>query len=465
MRMKMENIGKIRKADIAISGLTVIAAANNTGKSTIGKTLFAACDAFVDFTKQTEEDLVTSVSKTLQYPLPARAIRLPVNGGDAETDAHALAQHIVGTLSKPVSEEALLRCLRQMPSTYVESDEEYIYSTGDGREGFARSVTDLANALSADTDNARKCRAEILALLNISIASKSALLVDRYFSSLFSGQFTSMFTDSDNDARVELTDTSGKHIRDIRFEQGRCVSAAPVVNENRKVYIIDSPKLPELFRGNTGALFLEHVPQYYRRLLEVVAQRQREVELNPASGLGEQVLREQKIKPIITMMSEYFNGRIGFDDRDMPILITDAKVRERVRLSNASMGVKAFSGLRYLIENLVVNEKDVLVLDEPEIHLHPDWQVPYAHALTMIAKQIGVRMLITTHSPYFLKALAAYSHIEGMEGATHYYTADDNPLGPVTFREITNGGELAQVYADMASPLSSIDEDVLRHER
>jgi len=40
MQLKIENILSIKKADITIDGLTVIAGINDSGKSTIGKALF-----------------------------------------------------------------------------------------------------------------------------------------------------------------------------------------------------------------------------------------------------------------------------------------------------------------------------------------------------------------------------------------------------------------------------------------
>ena len=40
MKLFLENIGKIGGACIEIKGITVIAGENNTGKSTVGKTLY-----------------------------------------------------------------------------------------------------------------------------------------------------------------------------------------------------------------------------------------------------------------------------------------------------------------------------------------------------------------------------------------------------------------------------------------
>ncbi len=45
MRLTIKNIGKIDEADIELNGITVIAGENNTGKSTVGKTLFCVINS------------------------------------------------------------------------------------------------------------------------------------------------------------------------------------------------------------------------------------------------------------------------------------------------------------------------------------------------------------------------------------------------------------------------------------
>ena len=45
MQLRLQLINKIKKADITLKGLTVIAGANDTGKSTVGKVLFTIIKA------------------------------------------------------------------------------------------------------------------------------------------------------------------------------------------------------------------------------------------------------------------------------------------------------------------------------------------------------------------------------------------------------------------------------------
>lgn len=46
MRLQIKNFAAIREADILFDGITVIAGANNAGKSTVGKILFSLFHGF-----------------------------------------------------------------------------------------------------------------------------------------------------------------------------------------------------------------------------------------------------------------------------------------------------------------------------------------------------------------------------------------------------------------------------------
>ena len=54
MKLVIENLAKIKHADIQIDGITDIAGNNNTGKSTIGKTLYSAFTSLYDLNAKIE---------------------------------------------------------------------------------------------------------------------------------------------------------------------------------------------------------------------------------------------------------------------------------------------------------------------------------------------------------------------------------------------------------------------------
>lgn len=76
---------------------------------------------------------------------------------------------------------------------------------------------------------------------------------------------------------------------------------------------------------------------------------------------------------------------------------------EEYHLEDLATGMKILGVYPLLLKSL--NQNAMLILDEPEVHLHPEWQVVLAEILTVISKELGTKMLISTHSAFFLEAI------------------------------------------------------------
>ncbi|MBA3545984.1 MAG: AAA family ATPase [Nannocystis sp.] len=75
-----------------------------------------------------------------------------------------------------------------------------------------------------------------------------------------------------------------------------------------------------------------------------------------------------------------------------------------IDLYNASSSIKQLSALiLYLRYKAAPNQ--LLIIDEPEMNLHPASQVRLLEVLAILVN-LGVRVLVTTHSPYFMAHLA-----------------------------------------------------------
>ncbi|MFO0586611.1 MAG: ATP-binding protein [Polyangiaceae bacterium] len=75
----------------------------------------------------------------------------------------------------------------------------------------------------------------------------------------------------------------------------------------------------------------------------------------------------------------------------------------KIDLYNASSSIKQIAPLLlYLRYRAAPNQ--TLIIDEPEMNLHPEGQAKLLEALGMLAN-LGVRVLLTTHSPYFMAHL------------------------------------------------------------
>ena len=64
----------------------------------------------------------------------------------------------------------------------------------------------------------------------------------------------------------------------------------------------------------------------------------------------------------------------------------------------------------------VVRPEDVIIIEEPEAHLHPAMQVEFTRQLAA-AVRAGVRVIATTHSERILEELANLVRISGLSEA------------------------------------------------
>ena len=58
----------------------------------------------------------------------------------------------------------------------------------------------------------------------------------------------------------------------------------------------------------------------------------------------------------------------------------------------------------YFLRNAIARG-DMLIIDEPEAHLHPEMQVEFTRFLASVVRS-GVRIVMTTHSEWVLEELA-----------------------------------------------------------
>ena len=77
--------------------------------------------------------------------------------------------------------------------------------------------------------------------------------------------------------------------------------------------------------------------------------------------------------------------------------------KETLRMSHASAMVSELAPLVYLLQG-VVERGDLLIIEEPESHLHPGAQTKIAQTLARLVRA-GVRVLITTHSNFLLQQI------------------------------------------------------------
>jgi predicted ATPase len=91
---------------------------------------------------------------------------------------------------------------------------------------------------------------------------------------------------------------------------------------------------------------------------------------------------------------------------------------------NASSGTKSIGLLQYLVTNKALKKGSILFWEEPEVHLHPTWQLKIVD-LFIELMNAGVKIVFSTHSPYMADYLNAISKRNGYRERISFNVLDE----------------------------------------
>lgn len=97
-------------------------------------------------------------------------------------------------------------------------------------------------------------------------------------------------------------------------------------------------------------------------------------------------------------------------------------------LVDVASGIQAISTLQILLKNGHINKHSLICIDEPEVHIHPQWIVEYARIIVLIQKKIGARFLIASHNPDFITAIKFIAQKEKIHNKCNFYVAEESTI-------------------------------------
>lgn len=421
MKLHLNNIAKIQDAEIIINGITVIAGKNNTGKSTLGKIVFCLFDALNNLEKKIR-------SQKLDY-IQSRLISSHIRRSDFP--------HIfTGSVSKKASaiSEQILSCYELKNS--IEASEIFTII----RHDFLKE-TDTSKDIPAEVMDISQQIATYLCVPNTQVQQE---IIEKTFNRVFYNQINSRLSSGTVGSVHAIV--QGRDIA-LKFENDSCTEAKSDINLINKAICIDNPSIMNSLatRSRMGSESLAE-----QRLVELLQGAQ---EGKPEDDVVSNVLNKNKLKAVHDILNQAVAGSVSEPNGDFQYKEKDAQYA--ISFGNLSYGIKSFLILKMLLERSILQQRDVLILDEPEIHLHPEWQVLFAQAIVLLQKEFELSVIITTHSHFFVDAIHLYTQLYESTASTHYYIAENRPAG-ATVREV--GGNLEELYASMSVAVDTLNE-------
>lgn len=129
-----------------------------------------------------------------------------------------------------------------------------------------------------------------------------------------------------------------------------------------------------------------------------------------------------------------------------------------IPLTEAATGIKSFAYIIRLLENGYLNKNTLLIIDEPEAHLHPQWVVEFARILVLLTKELGVRVLIASHNPDMVAAIQSIGKKEGLDNAITFYQAQLSREYPFEYEYKNLGLEVTEIFKSFNIAISRIQD-------
>ena len=165
------------------------------------------------------------------------------------------------------------------------------------------------------------------------------------------------------------------------------------------------------------------------------------------------VVAKDKLNEIYKILEEVIEGDIETNQNGEYYFKSNKDIKP-LNIVNLSTGLKSFALIKRLLEVGAIKEKDVLILDEPEVHLHPEWQLLYAKLIVLLQREFDLSMIITTHSPYFLDAIDVFSTKYNGSIKPHYYLAE-NVGNTSLLHDVSDN--IDAIYKKLSDPMQMLE--------
>lgn len=422
MEIKLRNIGMLASANIKINGITVVAGKNNTGKSTIGKALYAIYSCFYNINKKVNDSRLENIENIIEKI--------------ADSLDHRLSQEIIFSFRKVAQE-------------IISKREDYKYFTPVKlRERIITLFKNFnnINELTYSQKSIDKYAEKIVEILNVPDSSFLDKLLEKILNIEFNDQICNVFSDNDG----EITFTKNNERVDVSVKKEGSVKVKKTSNfllVSDVIYIDDPFILNDKLRIFWPFFenYLEHRTSLKMKLFP------QDDDIN----IFNEIVMNDKLNNIYKKISSVCTGNIIKKKSDKWVYKFN-NTNVDINLQNLSAGLKTFVILKTLLTHNVLGFNSVLILDEPEIHLHPQWQLIFAELIVLLQKDIDLNILLNTHSPYFLNAIEVYAAKHGINHKCTYYLSSSQK-NIATLSNVSNN--IDKIYKELARPLQDLENE------
>lgn len=406
--ISIKNFGKIRDADVLLDGLTLIAGPNDTGKSTVGKLLFSIVQATSSYRSYYNFLKIDKLSKefldAFRYELRVapqldqlRSMRNTQNEFlyYRNNDSDEIMKGLYASLSQGKYQDDTTKILKDLKTLRV-----FLSSSRKYRNGHALTLLSMAIRFLEKQETNKK---------------QFETVFSRICDDIFHGNLNNSLHRKDN------------AFINYKINKGSILKISSVDDHIACTFIKDNFAF-------SGATFIDSADSLEERIaLRPMRFNDRmsdfdfsiKTDLKRKKNIAARKFKQENFYTEITTFIQKILGKASFryDEEEQTIKYKVRRTAKNLDILNIASGSKIFGLLYILLKSGTLKKDELLILDEPENHLHPSWQIMFAELLVKMVSN-GFNILLTSHSPYFIQAIKVYSEKYAiLDNKVNFYAA------------------------------------------
>lgn len=421
MKLHIENIGKLKSADVTLDGITVIAGKNNTGKSTVGKTLYCIFNSLYNIDEKIKRDKNIYIGRVILSSLDINIPSLFLI-----TYHEDLLEDIINKIKHNHSDD-VGKLLCNITSLYRDKPED---------------MSDYDDVIDSEIVE------NVINRVNEALSISDQVFYTHIANNIFNSEFSNQIVNFNAETGEAVLSIKNKDI--ILNIDKKSVSSDNLMKLNEDIIYIESPFILD----NIDTFHYDEILPHRNNIISKLYSG------NDNKTITSEIIIQNKLENIFNLLSDIGIGKLfreSSDTRENNFQYKEEIGDNKIKISNISAGIKTFLILKTLILNGHIAEKGCIILDEPEVHLHPEWQLVFAKLIVLLQKSFNLHILLNTHSPYFLRAIQVYSSKYEIADRCNYYLAENNEDGTASIRDVK--GRIEEIYKLLHRPFQDLENE------
>lgn len=424
-RFQIDNYHAIKHADLEINGITVVAGANGSGKSTVSRWLYYVVNGLASLEDMLFSDFRDSIVNALcKYSVAVDDISAYSEGAKKKSYEDTISFMSMITLSSG-GVEKLNYCFERAIDLLDEMLGAFI-----GQESNANQVQRVLNVLGINgaEDALLKLQENEIALFAKYEAEYQKRKAERPLPYL---QEKTKQVYKEKDMFPESLSFKEDEVELLSEKMGK------VYGLNQAIYI-----------GTPTAISLRQSDKVMLKALE-----------QKILYANEKAIDSPDNRALLYLIERMLGGTVTEKENLSSVdLMYNTKSGQELRIEDLASGYKPLVYLLRLISNGWLTNNTLLEIDEPETNLHPQWVVEFAHLLVLVHKCLGTKILVTSHHPDMVSAIRYISEKEELQDGTRFYLAEPEDEASQLYEYKNLGNDIDPVFESFNESFSTIQK-------